>query len=81
MNSLHQRWLALTPAMRGVLIGAAIGIVFGFFFGGIGIAARGGAFGVNGPMLFGLIGAYVGYRLQRNKIDPRSRQTGVPHEH
>ena len=49
-------------------IGFLIGGVFGLFFGGIGIAARGGAFGVAGWLLFGSLGAFAGYKLARRKI-------------
>lgn len=54
------RALRRRPRLRWILWGAAVGAVFGLFFGGIGIAARGGAVGLWGWAVFGVAGGFIG---------------------
>lgn len=51
------RWLRRRyPRVAFGLKGALAGAIFGVFFGGIGLAARGGAVPLSGAVAFGVIG-------------------------
>jgi len=59
----QRKWL------RYGVVGALIGSIFGLFFGGIGVAARGGAIGLYGWCVFGSIGFVIGIMFAAQKAD------------
>ncbi|MGF7051898.1 membrane associated rhomboid family serine protease [Bosea sp. OAE752] len=62
------RLLRRYPRLRWLGIGFGVGGVFGLFFGGIGLTARGGGIGLWGWAVFGIIGALLAnWLFQRRK--------------
>jgi predicted lipid-binding transport protein (Tim44 family) len=60
------------------IAGAVTGLLFGLFFGGVGVAAFGGAIGLYGfivfPLLFGIIGNRYGIGRDRKALVNGRRQ-------
>lgn len=74
IGTLIKRW---PRTFRYGAVGLLSGAFVGFLIGGIGIAMRGGAFGVNTGLVLAIAGAFFGGRIgmKRDGIDRKMEET------